>query len=199
MNTPKNIEFSLPIPANDAMEIVESKGIVALHNFLPVELREYALRELNIESSLVDDGDVSQKRNLNRPFSFEYSGIWQAPSASLAPPPLNVQGLAQHIAAYANRAEAVSWNPSEIVGHEYQQDDFLGNHLAYMGAIGHIAIATLDGVQDFHAKLDDGSTADVEMTPGTVLFIRGNQENGKVRPAHWVGRAKSHRIAVSVK
>ena len=193
MATPTNFEYNLPIPASEAMQIVDSEGIIAMHNFIPTDLREYALSELNIETS------TAQKQNLNRSFSFKNTGLWEMPGSSLAPAPLNIFSLAHHVSNYANRAEGVEWNPTEIFGHEYKVGEFVGNHSASMGALGHVAIATLDGLQEFHARLDDGTVASVELTAGSVLFLRGSEQTGKARPAHWVSGAKTHRTAISIK
>jgi len=203
MNTLSPIEFDQTISAHDAMGAVEAEGAIAIHNFLPEDLRQEALRELRQETMYTDftpDGaKVERHQNLSQ-YGFAYGRHWQTQIPNMESPPKSIHGIAQHIADFVNSADNATWNPNEIMGHEYQTGQFIQGHRDYKSALGFVAVATLDGIQQFNVETDGGETAQVFMRPGTITLMRGYQgEAGKERPYHWVEPATSRRLAISLR
>ena len=183
----ETIEFNLPIPAIEAMEIVNMEGAVTIHNFLPDDMQEHASRALE------------QKTEQNRRFEFTDRGLWEESSSMLEAAPLSVRVIARYVTNYVNRVENLDWNPTEIVEDAYDEGEFIGNHLAYAGAIGRVAIATLDGSQELHVKNSDDKYVTMQMEPGSVTFLRGSSNDGLRQPSHYMGRAKTPRTAISIR
>lgn len=203
MNTLTPVEFNQPVSAQEAIEAVEAQGAIAIHNFLPNDLRLEALRELRQEAMYTDyvDGSegIGRNQNLSR-FGFAHNQSWLAETPAMNRPSKHVHDSAQFIADFVNEYESANWRPNEIIGHEYRTGQFLDAHRDYKRAIGFVAVATLEGMQHFNVQLDSGETKQIYMEPGTVTIMRGYQgENGKVRPLHSVEPAKSRRLAFSLR
>lgn len=203
MNTLSPIEFSPSVSAKEAMEAVEAEGAIAIHDFLPNDLRLEALREMRQEAMyteyVVENTNVKRHQNLSR-FGFAHGKSWLTRIPTLNAPSKYVHDSAQYIADFVNSAEGPEWRPNEIIGHEYRTGQFLDAHRDYKRAIGFVAVATLDGMQDFNIELDSGETANIFLKPGTVTIMRGYQgEAGRERPLHSVEPAKSRRLAFSLR
>jgi len=203
MNTLIPVEFHQPVTSNEALEAVEAQGAVAIHNFLPNDLRLEALRELRQEAMYTDYLDESNgvRRNQNLScFGFAHNKSWLTEMPVMNRPSKYVHDSAQIIADFINEADGVHWQPNEIIGHEYKTGQFLDAHRDYKRAIGFVAVATLDGMQNFNVELDSGETKQIYMKPGTVTIMRGYQgEAGKQRPLHSVEPARCRRLAFSLR
>jgi hypothetical protein len=203
MNTLSSIEFDHTVSASAAMEAVESQGAVAIHDFLPEELRLAALNDLRDEPMYTDftpeNAKVERHQNLSQ-YGFVYGREWPESNPSMKTPPRNVHAVATYIADFVNSAENASWNPNEIMGHEYQRGQSIAGHRDYKRAVGFVAVGTLEGIQQFNVDLDSGETGHVFMRPGTLTLMRGYQgEAGKDRPYHSVEKATSRRLAISLR
>ena len=203
MNTLSSFEFNQTVSANDAIEAVEAQGAIAIHNFLPVELREEAFKELGGERMYTDFtpeyAKVERNQNLSR-YGFVYRKEWPVSNPNMQTPPQYVHAIATYISDFVNSSDTATWNPNEIMGHEYQTGQSIEGHVDYKRAIGFVAVATLSGIQQFNVVLDNGETGHVFMRPGTITLMRGYQgEAAKDRPYHSVEKATSRRLAISLR
>jgi alkylated DNA repair dioxygenase AlkB len=202
--TLSSIEFNKQTAdPREVMDAVAREGAVVVHDFLPLHQLQRGARALEVADWWTDETNaertVARHHDLTR-FGFSSRYPWPVAAAGAGFPPEPIFNAARRISDFVNAGAVFEWDANEIIGHRYNEGDFIDKHRDYARALGFVAVLTLEGSQRFSFERDAGDIGEVDMNPGTLSIMRGFQpETRALRPYHWVAPATERRLAISLR
>jgi len=198
-----SVEFNNTVTSVEAMRAVANEGAIAIHNFIPAQHLQRAVRVLSLADWENDNNPHNEKVDRDHDlvkYGFAADQYWPVASGAMGYAPEPVYHIARKISDFVSAAPEANWNANEIMGIRYQPEGFIEKHRDYAWALGYVAVLTVSGSQGFYFERDNGDETRVDMSPGTLTIMRGYQAGAeKPRPYHWVEPATEERLAVSLR
>lgn len=202
VSEPSKIEFDNDeLTPSEIASAAQREGMIAIHDFIPISYLARAAAVLMNEPMQIDNSALQRYHEFST-YSYDHDYPKRSNVTGFPPAPPSLFTIARHIHETVVQTKKPHWSPNVLMGHRYDQGDFVPIHKDGAQELYYSAELTVDGEQGMYFKRVNGIAYRFVARPGTLTLIRGFTPNTPTQvhngPAHWVDPAPARRLALSL-